>query len=178
MPAASAVSSKTMGMRTSDVEACLALAACAEGWAVGADCGAGCCGRVGLVKMARTSARTSAPRNRPGEDRVLSKSWVGKSSGEDCKFAKLLQRFGGPGRDRTDDLFHAMEARSQLRHRPTDGTILLSWSETDSSTNGAPQPRLSLGTARAQPRMQMRAASNRRRFGGIVLQICPFFEFC
>ena len=27
-------------------------------------------------------------------------------------------RFGGPGRDRTDDLFHAMEARSQLRHRP------------------------------------------------------------
>src|SRR5438045_9091526 len=29
------------------------------------------------------------------------------------------QRNGGPGRDRTDDLFHAMEARSQLRHRPT-----------------------------------------------------------
>ena len=28
-------------------------------------------------------------------------------------------RVGGPGRDRTDDLFHAMEARSQLRHRPT-----------------------------------------------------------
>jgi hypothetical protein len=28
---------------------------------------------------------------------------------------------GGPGRDRTDDLFHAMEARSQLRHRPTLG---------------------------------------------------------
>src|SRR3954470_2205059 len=27
-------------------------------------------------------------------------------------------KFGGPGRDRTDDLFHAMEARSQLRHRP------------------------------------------------------------
>src|SRR5580704_12169137 len=26
---------------------------------------------------------------------------------------------GGPGRVRTDDLFHAMEARSQLRHRPT-----------------------------------------------------------
>jgi hypothetical protein len=33
--------------------------------------------------------------------------------------AKLLKGFGGPGRDRTDDLFHAMEARSQLRHRPT-----------------------------------------------------------
>src|SRR5580698_9229381 len=29
------------------------------------------------------------------------------------------RRIGGPGRDRTDDLFHAMEARSQLRHRPT-----------------------------------------------------------
>jgi hypothetical protein len=28
---------------------------------------------------------------------------------------------GGPDRDRTDDLFHAMEARSQLRHRPTKG---------------------------------------------------------
>ena len=37
-------------------------------------------------------------------------------------FAKsLIWRglFGGPDRDRTDDLFHAMEARSQLRHRPT-----------------------------------------------------------
>ncbi len=33
--------------------------------------------------------------------------------------AKSMKRFGGPGRDRTDDLFHAMEARSQLRHRPT-----------------------------------------------------------
>jgi hypothetical protein len=27
--------------------------------------------------------------------------------------------FGGPGEIRTHDLFHAMEARSQLRHRPT-----------------------------------------------------------
>ena len=32
---------------------------------------------------------------------------------------KCLKRFGGPGRVRTVDLFHAMEARSQLRHRPT-----------------------------------------------------------
>ena len=32
---------------------------------------------------------------------------------------QVLERIGGPGRDRTDDLFHAMEARSQLRHRPT-----------------------------------------------------------
>ena len=31
----------------------------------------------------------------------------------------FFEGFGGPGRDRTDDLFHAMEARSQLRHRPT-----------------------------------------------------------
>ncbi len=35
-----------------------------------------------------------------------------------------VRKNGGPGRDRTDDLFHAMEARSQLRHRPTRG-----WSE-------------------------------------------------
>src|SRR5438132_1133918 len=33
--------------------------------------------------------------------------------------AKCLKGFGGPGRVRTVDLFHAMEARSQLRHRPT-----------------------------------------------------------
>jgi hypothetical protein len=32
----------------------------------------------------------------------------------------VVKIFGGPGRDRTDDLFHAMEARSQLRHRPTE----------------------------------------------------------
>ena len=29
--------------------------------------------------------------------------------------------FGGPGEIRTHDLFHAMEARSQLRHRPIRG---------------------------------------------------------
>ena len=33
--------------------------------------------------------------------------------------AAEARELGGPGRDRTDDLFHAMEARSQLRHRPT-----------------------------------------------------------
>ena len=40
----------------------------------------------------------------------------------------MIDLIGGPGRDRTDDLFHAMEARSQLRHRPTIGetTLLLS----------------------------------------------------
>src|ERR1019366_2613822 len=31
---------------------------------------------------------------------------------------KCLKYFGGPGEIRTHDLFHAMEARSQLRHRP------------------------------------------------------------
>ena len=47
-----------------------------------------------------------------------------------------LDSFGGPDRDRTDDLFHAMEARSQLRHRPTccgDATLLLSLLRLDSS---------------------------------------------
>ena len=32
---------------------------------------------------------------------------------------QVIEIIGGPDRDRTDDLFHAMEARSQLRHRPT-----------------------------------------------------------
>ena len=32
--------------------------------------------------------------------------------------------FGGPGEIRTHDLFHAMEARSQLRHRPTSSSRL------------------------------------------------------
>ena len=48
----------------------------------------------------------------------------------------MLEIFGGPDRDRTDDLFHAMEARSQLRHRPTccgDATPLLSPLWLDSS---------------------------------------------
>ena len=43
--------------------------------------------------------------------------------------------FGGPDRDRTDDLFHAMEARSQLRHRPTLGEGLLSFSALRSATS-------------------------------------------
>ena len=41
----------------------------------------------------------------------------------------MIDLIGGPDRDRTDDLFHAMEARSQLRHRPTyrkfSGSVLL-----------------------------------------------------
>ncbi len=41
------------------------------------------------------------------------------------KTLNVFKIFGGPGRDRTDDLFHAMEARSQLRHRPTDKLLLV-----------------------------------------------------
>ena len=33
-------------------------------------------------------------------------------------FSEKLEAFGGPEGIRTLDLFHAMEARSQLRHRP------------------------------------------------------------
>jgi hypothetical protein len=32
---------------------------------------------------------------------------------EKSRIARTLRLYGGPGRDRTDDLFHAMEARSQ-----------------------------------------------------------------
>ena len=32
---------------------------------------------------------------------------------EKSQIVRILRFFGGPGRDRTDDLFHAMEARSQ-----------------------------------------------------------------
>jgi hypothetical protein len=49
---------------------------------------------------------------------------LGHGEGKISDAAKYLlakELFGGPDRDRTDDLFHAMEARSQLRHRPTKG---------------------------------------------------------
>ena len=51
----------------------------------------------------------------------------------------MIDLIGGPDRDRTDDLFHAMEARSQLRHRPTYfrvATFLLSPLRADSSNFG------------------------------------------
>jgi hypothetical protein len=51
----------------------------------------------------------------------------------------MIEIIGGPDRDRTDDLFHAMEARSQLRHRPTccrDATLLLSGLGLNSSMRG------------------------------------------
>jgi hypothetical protein len=45
----------------------------------------------------------------------------------------MIEIIGGPDRDRTDDLFHAMEARSQLRHRPTFPTLPLSLRRSSSS---------------------------------------------
>jgi hypothetical protein len=47
--------------------------------------------------------------------------------------------FGGPGRDRTDDLFHAMEARSQTApqaHCVAGATFLFSLGRLDSSMRG------------------------------------------
>ena len=38
---------------------------------------------------------------------------------------QAVKGVGGPGRARTDDLFHAMEARSQLRHRPIPKGMIL-----------------------------------------------------
>ena len=49
--------------------------------------------------------------------------------------ARLAGLVGGPDRDRTDDLFHAMEARSQLRHRPTlEDFVILARGEALSQT--------------------------------------------
>ena len=59
----------------------------------------------------------------------------------------MLEIFGGPDRDRTDDLFHAMEARSQLRHRPTTRwgvTLLFSPLWPDSSNHPLVNSRMSL----------------------------------
>ncbi len=45
---------------------------------------------------------------------------AGAFAGQITRNAELIFSWGvgGPDRVRTDDLFHAMEARSQLRHRP------------------------------------------------------------
>src|SRR6185437_1942789 len=55
---------------------------------------------------------------------------------EEGRCLQVVDVSGGPGRDRTVDLFDAMEARSQLRHRPTLGrstTSLFSLLLSDSS---------------------------------------------
>ena len=57
-----------------------------------------------------------------GQSRTSSRQWqlhVDSLLLSETIGTKWAEGFGGPGRDRTDDLFHAMEARSQLRHRPT-----------------------------------------------------------
>ena len=45
--------------------------------------------------------------------------WPSSPEKQGLQLCKPFVLIGGPGRVRTDDLFHAMEARSQLRHRPT-----------------------------------------------------------
>ena len=47
----------------------------------------------------------------------------------------MIEIIGGPDRDRTDDLFHAMEARSQLRHRPTHSRDFLILADARGLTN-------------------------------------------
>lgn len=42
---------------------------------------------------------------------------------------QLCGKAGGPGGARTRDLFHAMEARSQLRHRPSAQQVLFNAGE-------------------------------------------------
>jgi hypothetical protein len=51
----------------------------------------------------------------------------------------MIELNGGPDRDRTDDLFHAMEARSQLRHRPTRGNRLSILSLLGSDSSNRPR---------------------------------------
>ena len=49
---------------------------------------------------------------------------------------KCMKRFGGPGEIRTHDLFHAMEARSQLRHRPAELFSIISYGEVRRNLTG------------------------------------------
>jgi hypothetical protein len=52
----------------------------------------------------------------------------------------MIEIIGGPDRDRTDDLFHAMEARSQLRHRPTPIYSGVGVGSTSNGDRSLPQP--------------------------------------
>ena len=71
---------------------------------------------VGLVlsKRSDTMRRQARKRYLQVVERIGGPGVVERIGGPE-----VVERIGGPGRDRTDDLFHAMEARSQLRHRPT-----------------------------------------------------------
>ena len=88
---------------------------------------------------------------------------------EKCQIARTLRLYGGPGRDRTDDLFHAMEARSQLRHRPTGGINLFSWSWNNSST----KRKRWLRHFRVLGLVVRAQFGNHRLLRCIVLLICP-----
>src|SRR5438132_10943023 len=72
--------------------------------------------RVAWIRPGRPEAcgkaSTTVGKETPGWPGLQWQAWVGVV---DCPCSI---RFGGPGEIRTHDLFHAMEARSQLRHRP------------------------------------------------------------
>jgi hypothetical protein len=66
------------------------------------------------------ASRPSVPRGQLEFGLHLDSNQYGLGSHDD---RKSMKRFGGPEGIRTLDLFHAMEARSQLRHRPSESTI-------------------------------------------------------
>ncbi len=45
---------------------------------------------------------------------------------------QVVDLIGGPGRDRTDDLFHAMEA---IKPQVADGTVLTNWQNRQKRPN-------------------------------------------
>ena len=61
----------------------------------------------------------------------------------------MIEMIGGPDRDRTDDLFHAMEARSQLRHRPTWTFFIFKEQRGFVNAAGGRQGRVIFGAERA-----------------------------
>jgi hypothetical protein len=71
--------------------------------------------RLRLVSLRKCSALVGG--NRVKRERSLKSNASAVISS--VRLVQVVEKIGGPGRDRTDDLFHAMEARSQLRHRPT-----------------------------------------------------------
>ena len=77
----------------------------------------------------------------------------------------MIEIIGGPDRDRTDDLFHAMEARSQLRHRPTSRWGQLSYFRRSGSirqtNSGGEVPSSSSRSAFPAP-ISSKPAANRR----------------
>src|SRR6059036_2975461 len=71
--------------------------------------------RMVAERFDRTRPTVSGGYSRPGSV----KAFCHHAAPSSKEYLQVVERIGGPGRDRTDDLFHAMEARSQLRHRPT-----------------------------------------------------------